>query len=232
MHASTAAFNPAVSTGLNGGVQVEGVNTPPAEHEWTPVERNPLSQTGWQVLPGANEAVQSPTPPLVGAMEASLHLVQVEGVNTAPNAAHEDTPEEVNPSAQRGWQLLPGANEAVQVPTPPLVGGVEASHGQFLFAVLLPKSVNALAVPVKDSQAPPQSVPEYGLPVNICAILVTAPVSQPLMSWLNFLDDWNSEDISVTAPVSQPLMSWLNTHEFANILCIVVTLLMSQLEMS
>jgi len=51
--------------------QVAGVNTPSAEHEATPEETNPVSQVGWQVAPKAKEAVQSPTPPLVGAAEAS-----------------------------------------------------------------------------------------------------------------------------------------------------------------
>lgn len=207
MHASAAVFNAARSAGLNGSVQVEGVNTPPAEHEVTPEETNPVSQTGWQLLPGANDAVQVPTPPLVGAMEASLHLVQVEGVNTPSVAAHEDTPEETYPASQTGWQLLPAATEAVQVPTPPLVGGVEASHGQFLFAELVPKLVKALLVPVKDSQAPPQSVPVYPLSVNILSIVVTAPVSQLLMSWLNTVEVWNISAISVTLPVSQVEMS-------------------------
>ena len=43
----------------------------PSLHDEAPLTVNPESQVGWQVDPDAKLFVQSPTPPLVGAIEAS-----------------------------------------------------------------------------------------------------------------------------------------------------------------
>ena len=41
---------------------------------------------------------------------------------------HELVPETVYPESHVGWHVDPLARELVQVPTPPFVGAVEASH--------------------------------------------------------------------------------------------------------
>jgi hypothetical protein len=43
-------------------------------------------------------------------------------------ALHEDVPDIVYPEVHDGWHVDPLANELVQPPTPPVVGGAEASH--------------------------------------------------------------------------------------------------------
>ena len=47
----------------------------PAMHELVPVTEYPSSHVGWHEDPLANEPVQLPTPPLVGAVEASHEVV-------------------------------------------------------------------------------------------------------------------------------------------------------------
>ena len=44
-------------------------------------------------------------------------------------AVHELVPETVYPELHVGWHVDPLARELVQSPTPPLVGAVDASHG-------------------------------------------------------------------------------------------------------
>ena len=48
----------------------------PALHEVVPDTVYPVSHVGWHVDPDANELVQSPTPPFVGALDASHGLMQ------------------------------------------------------------------------------------------------------------------------------------------------------------
>ena len=47
----------------------------PALHELVPDTVYPLSHVGWHVDPDANELVQDPTPPLVGAVDASQSII-------------------------------------------------------------------------------------------------------------------------------------------------------------
>ena len=62
--------------------------------------------------------------PLEGAGD-KVHVAAV----SVPKEEHELVPETVYPDSHVGWQIKPLARELVQLPTPPLVGAVEASHG-------------------------------------------------------------------------------------------------------
>ena len=52
-------------------VHVAAVSVPKEEHELVPDTVYPESHSGWHVEPLARELVQSPTPPFVGAVDAS-----------------------------------------------------------------------------------------------------------------------------------------------------------------
>merc|ERR1711904_230704 len=73
-------------------------------------------------------------------------------------------------------------------------------------------------------------------PLNICCMLVTAAVfhllPSVLMALLNFFAFMNMPCMLVTAFVSQSLMSWLKIAVFENMLAMVVTAPVSQLVMS
>ena len=99
----------------------------PALHELVPDTVYPLLHDGWHVDPDANELVQSPTPPLVGAVDASHAFAEHVAAVKVP-ALHELVPDTVYPLLHVGWHVDPDANEFVHDPTPPLVGAVDASH--------------------------------------------------------------------------------------------------------
>ena len=68
---STAAFK--VVRPLNGPKHIAAVKVP-ALHELVPDTVYPLLHVGWHVEPDANEFVHDPTPPLVGAVDASQSM--------------------------------------------------------------------------------------------------------------------------------------------------------------
>ena len=99
----------------------------PALHELVPDTVYPLLHVGWHVDPDANELVHDPTPPLVGAVDASHGFAEHVAAVKVP-ALHELAPDTVYPLLHVGWHVDPYANELVHDPTPPLVGAVDASH--------------------------------------------------------------------------------------------------------
>ena len=99
----------------------------PALHELVPDTVYPLLHVGWHVDPDANELVHVPTPPLVGAVDASHAFAEHVAAVKVP-ALHELVPDTVYPLLHVGWHVNPVANELVHDPTPPLVGAVDASQ--------------------------------------------------------------------------------------------------------
>ena len=57
-------------------MQVAALNTPPLQLE-APDTLYPVLQVGWQIEPGASEGVQLPTPPWLGAVDASQPWMQL-----------------------------------------------------------------------------------------------------------------------------------------------------------
>ena len=49
---------------------------------------------------------------------------------SVPTEEHELVPDTVYPESHVGWHVEPLARELVQLPPPPLVGAMEASHGR------------------------------------------------------------------------------------------------------
>ena len=92
----------------------------PALHELVPDTVYPLLHVGWHVDPDANELVHDPTPPLVGAVDASHGFAEHVAAVKVP-ALHELAPDTVYPLLHVGWHVDPYANELVHDPTPPLV---------------------------------------------------------------------------------------------------------------
>ena len=88
----------------------------------------PESHVGWHVDPLASESVQSPAVPFVGGVDASQGSAEHVAAVSFP-AKHEDVPNNVYPESHVGWHVDPLASELVQLPTPPFVGGVDASQG-------------------------------------------------------------------------------------------------------
>ena len=107
---------------------------------------------GWHVDPLANELVQSPTPPLVGASDASHGFAEHVAAVSVP-ALQDDVPDTVYPELHVGWHVEPLASELVQSPTPPFEGAVDASHG---FA----EHVAAVNVPSEHELVPETVYPE------------------------------------------------------------------------
>jgi|OM-RGC.v1.030765263 hypothetical protein len=68
----------------------------PALHELVPDTVYPLLHVGWHVDPDANELVQDPTPPLVGAVDASHAFAEHVAAVKVP-ALHELVPDTVYP---------------------------------------------------------------------------------------------------------------------------------------
>ena len=100
----------------------------PALHELVPDTVYPESHVGWHVDPLARELVQSPTPPFVGAADASQAFAEHVAAVSVPRL-QEDVPDTVYPESHVGWHVDPLARELVQSPTPPFVGAADASHG-------------------------------------------------------------------------------------------------------
>ena len=72
--------------------------------------------------------MQSPTPPFVGAADASHGFAEHVAAVSVPRL-QEDVPDTVYPESHVGWHVDPLARELVQSPTPPFVGAPDASHG-------------------------------------------------------------------------------------------------------
>ena len=123
----TPPFVGAADASHGFGEQVAAIRFP-AVHELVPETVYPESHVGWQVDPLAREPVQSPTPPFVGAADASHGFGEQVAAIRFP-AVHELVPETVYPESHVGWQVDPLAREPVQSPTPPFVGAADASHG-------------------------------------------------------------------------------------------------------
>ena len=66
----------------------------PALHELVPDTVYPLLHVGWHVDPDANELVHDPTPPLVGAVDASHGFAEHVAAVKVP-ALHELVPDTV-----------------------------------------------------------------------------------------------------------------------------------------
>ena len=101
----------------------------PALHEDVPDTVYPELHVGWHVDPLANELVQSPTPPFVGAVDASHGFAEQVAAVSVP-ALHEDVPDTEYPGLHVGWHVDPLANELVQSPISPFKGAIEASHAR------------------------------------------------------------------------------------------------------
>jgi len=131
--------------------QVAAVSVP-ALHEDVPDTVYPELHVGWHIDPLARELVQSPTPPFVGAAEASQGFAEHVAAVSVPRL-HEDVPDTVYPELHVGWHIDPLAREFVQSPTPPFVGAAEASQG---FA----EHVAAVSVPRLHEAVPETMYPE------------------------------------------------------------------------
>jgi len=176
--------------------------TVPALHVDVPDTVYPSLHVGWHVDPLASEFVQSPTPPCVGAAEASHGLGEHVAAVTVP-ALHVDVPETVYPSLHVGWHVDPLASEFVQSPTPPFTGAAEASQG-FPY--------HALGGPSRDdddSSTRAYDASHAVATVNITPLVDTEFVFQPKMFALNATASRNMPDIVVTELVSHPEMSAL-----------------------
>ena len=93
-------------------------------------------------------------------------------------ASHEDVPDTVYPESHVGWHVDPLASESVQLPTPPFVGGVDASHTR----------IHALGGPSVDDSAPSKRAYDASHAVaslNISSVEITELVSHSEMSALN-----------------------------------------------
>ena len=109
------------------GEHVAAVSVPEL-HEDVPDTVYPELHEGWHVDPLPREIVHVPTPPFVGGAEASHGFAEHVAAVSVPEL-HEDVPDTVYPELHEGWHVDPLPREIVHVPTPPFVGGAEASHG-------------------------------------------------------------------------------------------------------
>lgn len=119
----------------------------PARHDDGPDTVYPAVHTGWHVLPEASELLQSPTPPFIGATDASHGSGRHMAAVSVP-AKQDDGPDTEKPGSQLGWHVDPDAsvkkpsnsNESndpdpdsdatpPQSPRVPFKGGVETSQG-------------------------------------------------------------------------------------------------------
>ena len=99
----------------------------PALHDICPDKVYPALHVGVHDAPCARAELQSPTPPFVGAADASHGLAKHVAAVRVP-ALQDDVPDTVYPELHVGWHVEPLARELVQSPTPPFAGAVEASH--------------------------------------------------------------------------------------------------------
>ena len=61
--------------------------------------------------------------------EEAVHEFAVHVAAVKVPALHELVPDIVYPESHSSWHVEPLARELVQLPTPPLIGAMEASHG-------------------------------------------------------------------------------------------------------
>ena len=73
--------------------------------------------------------MQSPTAPLAGAADASHGLGEHVAAVKKPKVWHELHPDAAYPFSHVGWHVDPLARSPTQSPTPPFLGGADASHG-------------------------------------------------------------------------------------------------------
>lgn len=93
------------------------------------VNANPWLHTGVHAPPAATESVQSPTPPFIGAAEAShVGASHVAAVYTPPVQLDPVAGVSTKPSSQVGVHEVSAASVAVQSPTAPCAGAPEASQ--------------------------------------------------------------------------------------------------------
>jgi hypothetical protein len=107
------------------------------------------------------------------------HKVAVQVAAASVPAVHEDVPETVYPEAHVGAQVDPDASVLVQVPTAPLVGAPDASHG-------LAAQVAAASVPVVHEDVPETVYPEAHVGWQVdpdASVLVQVPTA-PLVGAL------------------------------------------------
>ena len=90
--------------------------------------------------------MQSPTPPLAGATEAS-HWLRPHVAAVSVPRVHEDEPDTAYPESHVGWHVVPLASEQVQSPAPPFEGAADASHG-------FGEQVAAVSVPLLHDEVP------------------------------------------------------------------------------
>ena len=197
---------------------------------------------GWQVDPLAREPVQSPTPPFVGAADASHGFGEQVAAIRFP-AVHELVPETVYPESHVGWQVDPLASVSVQVPTAPLTMRTLASHafslrtqavgGPSVARVELAYDVNSLHAEWELSW--PQFVylaSQAVASLNMFSMSVTCPVFHDPISWLNAVAPSNIFHMSVTCEVFHDPMSWLKAAAFLNMYPMSVTCEVSHAEIS
>mmetsp|Transcript_7092 Transcript_7092/g.31080 ORF Transcript_7092/g.31080 Transcript_7092/m.31080 type:complete len:124 (-) Transcript_7092:101-472(-) len=100
----------------------------PALQDDVPDTVYPELHVGWHVDPLASELVQSPTPPFIGAVDAShgfaAHVVSAISVP----ALQDVVPDAVYPASHVGWHVDPLARELVQSPASPIAGATDASQ--------------------------------------------------------------------------------------------------------
>ena len=106
--------------------QVAAVSVP-ALQDVVPDTVYPELHVGWHVEPLAREVVQSPTPPFEAGADASHGFAEHIAAVSVP-VLHDDVPDTVYPELHVGWHVEPLAKELGQSPTPPFVGGADASH--------------------------------------------------------------------------------------------------------
>ena len=116
----------------NGGLLQTAVSiSTPSLHVLVPTRTNSPAHVGVQDEWSASDAVQSPKPPFSTAAEAS-HGAPMHSAGVSTLSVHDVTPCSVYPSLHVGTQDVPLARVSVQSPTPPLRGGVDASHASSL----------------------------------------------------------------------------------------------------
>ena len=100
--------------------------------------------------------MQSPTPPFVGAVDASHGFAEHVAAVNVPKE-QELVPDTVYPELHVGWHVEPLARELVQSPGPPFVGAADASHGLAVWQFV--PSYPALQAHVHEPLTPPAVPP-------------------------------------------------------------------------
>ena len=95
-------------------------------------------------------------------------------------ASHEDVPDTVYPESHVGWHIDPLASESVQLPTPPFVGGVDASQGSA-------EHVAAVSVPALHEDVPDTVYPELHVGWHVDP-LASESVQSPAVPFVGGVD--------------------------------------------